>query len=320
MESAEVVKCEYTVSVGQYFLAPYVKDNNLHRVKVLKLLLENNLLVHYIDYGNEGTIPISSLRLLPSSFASIPSQAILCFLEGIPPKGLVLDIFKDLVCTKDVFAVISPPVEEQYPVKLFIKSLNENETSFEMVDITQYILNHMKNSCVSKDILVSDSTSENSKTIESACQDAEIDKLKECEYMLLSNNSSNDMSSIENSFLKDIKYEMLEFGTNFHRYWNLRVPEPDIPGDNSILIMLTSITSPSDFFANILSSRNYLLDTLEERMNKFYETCHMKYINEDKLIQPGIFCCCKDNEGKWNRAKIIKILKTEENNEVAYFI
>ncbi|XP_023223772.1 putative uncharacterized protein DDB_G0277255 [Centruroides sculpturatus] len=82
LQSAEVVKCEYTVSVGQYFLAPYVKDNNLHRVKVLKLLLENNLLVHYIDYGNEGTIPISSLRLLPSSFASIPSQAILCFLEG----------------------------------------------------------------------------------------------------------------------------------------------------------------------------------------------------------------------------------------------
>ncbi|XP_067123693.1 tudor domain-containing protein 15-like [Centruroides vittatus] len=317
LQSAEVVKCEYTVSVGQYFLAPYVKDNLLHRVKVLKLLLENNLLVHYIDYGDKGTIPISSLQLLPPSFAIIPSQAILCFLEGIHSEGLVLDFFRDLVSTEDVFAVISPPVEEHYPVKLFIKSSNENETLFEMVDIIQYIFNHMKKSCVSKDILISDSTFENSRPIESACQDAEIDKLKECEYTMLSNNGSNDISSIENSFLKDIKYEMLEFGTNFHRNWSLRVPEPDIEyiGDNSILIMLTSITSPSEFFANIISSSSNLLDILEERMNIFYETWNMKCINEDKLIQPGIFCCCKDTDGKWYRAKLIKILEAEENNE-----
>lgn len=335
LQSFEETRYECTTIERKYFLAPYTKDEFLHRVKMLELLSENRMLVHYIDYGDKDTIPVSSLRPLPSSLSSIPSQAVLCFLDDIQPEEWVLHFFKHLILNQPLFAIISSPIEGRYPVKLFIKSSCKNDSSFEMIDIVQYILKQSKSelsSNVHKDILGSSNNSTNESVISSntdSYQTFEDDKMKETENKnLLTNDTliSDTKESIiltKEAFLSE--NEMLEINYNCHKNWSLTIPEPIIEfiKDNVMIMMMSFIISPSEFYANIATQHCYLLDELEIRMNIFYNAYAIKHMIknniETKLINPGTFCSCKSNEdGKWYRARILEtIYETKEIDEAS---
>ena len=99
--------------VGAFCAAKYALDDGWYRAKIISVH-DNSLGLHYIDYGNTETLPVSRAKVLQPEFAKLPSQVFACTLGG-PIEGLSDDQFKDLVFDKEfkvqVLAVSDDVVE-----------------------------------------------------------------------------------------------------------------------------------------------------------------------------------------------------------------
>ncbi|XP_066930838.1 tudor domain-containing protein 5-like [Clytia hemisphaerica] len=78
---------------GQICCALYSEDNQWYRAIVKSKVSKDTVKVHYIDYGNETTVEISSLRLLLQEFYTLQHQAQQGRLADIEPCN---DIWSDL--------------------------------------------------------------------------------------------------------------------------------------------------------------------------------------------------------------------------------
>ncbi|KAG9350348.1 hypothetical protein JZ751_026702 [Albula glossodonta] len=77
----------HAVVVGDIVAAPYRDHGTWNRARVLGVL-ENGLVdVYYVDFGDNGELPLESLRPMRSDFLSLPFQAIECSLAGVRPAG-----------------------------------------------------------------------------------------------------------------------------------------------------------------------------------------------------------------------------------------
>lgn len=78
-----------TVVVGDIVAAPYRDHGTWNRARVLGVLGSGMVDLYYVDFGDNGELPISSLHRMRSDFLSLPFQAIECSLAGVKPKGEV---------------------------------------------------------------------------------------------------------------------------------------------------------------------------------------------------------------------------------------
>ncbi|XP_078390276.1 tudor and KH domain-containing protein [Cetorhinus maximus] len=78
---------DFTPKLGDIVAAPFQGDNSWYRARVLGFLESGNADLYYVDYGDNGEIPIGKLQILRSDFLSLPFQAVECSLDGIQPAG-----------------------------------------------------------------------------------------------------------------------------------------------------------------------------------------------------------------------------------------
>ncbi|XP_048476264.1 tudor and KH domain-containing protein [Rhincodon typus] len=76
---------EFSPKPGDIVAAPFAGDSSWYRARVLGFLASGNADLYYVDYGDNGEIPIGKLQLLRSDFLSLPFQAVECCLDGIQP-------------------------------------------------------------------------------------------------------------------------------------------------------------------------------------------------------------------------------------------
>jgi tudor domain-containing protein 2 len=81
------------LKVGDMVAAPYPKDDNWYRVRVVKVQEEGYspdehlVTVYYVDFGDEAVLPRKALcSLYPQFLTALPFQAIECCLSGVQSK------------------------------------------------------------------------------------------------------------------------------------------------------------------------------------------------------------------------------------------
>ena len=73
--------------VGQFCCALYEEDKRWYRAIIKSVLSKELVKVHYIDYGNESIVKMSSLRFMLQEFYSLPQQAQHGKIANAVPKG-----------------------------------------------------------------------------------------------------------------------------------------------------------------------------------------------------------------------------------------
>ncbi|KAL8184734.1 UNVERIFIED_CONTAM: hypothetical protein K2H54_026662 [Gekko kuhli] len=76
-----------TVRADDIVAAPYRNDSAWYRARVLGPLENGDLDLYYVDFGDNGEVPLERLQVLRSDFLSLPFQATECSLAGIAPAG-----------------------------------------------------------------------------------------------------------------------------------------------------------------------------------------------------------------------------------------
>lgn len=100
-----------------------------YRVKVVKVKTDN-VQIEYLDYGETGTVAVSSLRTIPQRFLELPFQAVTLSLHGVPntKNAEVILKLKHLTLNKDLVAEVKRKNEDVVAVELF-------DTSSDDIDI-----------------------------------------------------------------------------------------------------------------------------------------------------------------------------------------
>ncbi|KAF7992946.1 hypothetical protein HCN44_005727 [Aphidius gifuensis] len=94
------------IKIGAKFLAQCTADSQWYRAKITSVQNNNNqVTVQYVDYGNDETLPITSLRslLFKSKSTKIPALAIPCILSGYESAPFNEEVdykFEELVLDK----------------------------------------------------------------------------------------------------------------------------------------------------------------------------------------------------------------------------
>uniref|UniRef100_V9KIL0 Tudor and KH domain-containing protein n=2 Tax=Callorhinchus milii TaxID=7868 RepID=V9KIL0_CALMI len=73
--------------VGDIVAAPFQDDGCWYRARVLDFLPNGSADLYYVDYGDNGEVPVNRLQALRSDFLSLPFQAIECSLDRVQPIG-----------------------------------------------------------------------------------------------------------------------------------------------------------------------------------------------------------------------------------------
>ncbi|XP_074105192.1 uncharacterized protein LOC141531270 isoform X2 [Cotesia typhae] len=98
-----------TIKVGLKCLAHSSADSEWYRAEVIKVV-DNYVTVHYVDYGNDETIPCNAIRSIRSEeLTKIPVQALQCILNGfefVPYNPEVDDKFEAYVLDKPLVMTV----------------------------------------------------------------------------------------------------------------------------------------------------------------------------------------------------------------------
>ncbi|XP_077992144.1 tudor domain-containing protein 1-like [Glandiceps talaboti] len=91
----------YKPKDGEIFAAQYSDDKQWYRARMKNVSPDGSVLVLFVDFGNEESMPTSRLRKLPDEMKQLPLQALKCCLAGIEPtniqsgwSGQAIDIVK----------------------------------------------------------------------------------------------------------------------------------------------------------------------------------------------------------------------------------
>ena len=106
-----------TIQVGS-FCAAWYSEGGWYRAKV-EHVEGREVNVNYIDYGDNATIPLSSIRTLKPEFSVLPAQAVPCCLKGCFSTSQGPKNFEDLILDKEFkLQVISAKNGGSYEVDL----------------------------------------------------------------------------------------------------------------------------------------------------------------------------------------------------------
>ena len=77
----------YKPMLGELCCARFNEDQNWYRAVVEQELTESQMMVVFVDYGNQAAVAVDSIRRITPSFTQLPIQARECFLVGIQPAS-----------------------------------------------------------------------------------------------------------------------------------------------------------------------------------------------------------------------------------------
>nr|XP_045735173.1 tudor domain-containing protein 1 [Mirounga angustirostris] len=81
------VPSDFKAEIGQPCCASFAGDGNWYRALVKEILLDGNIKVHFVDYGNMEEVTADELQMIPSKFLKLPFQGIRCWLVDIQPRN-----------------------------------------------------------------------------------------------------------------------------------------------------------------------------------------------------------------------------------------
>lgn len=82
-----VDRSSYKPMPGELCCAQFREDQNWYRAVVMQELTESQMMVVFVDYGNQAPVAVNFIRRITPSFTQLPIQARECFLVGIQPAS-----------------------------------------------------------------------------------------------------------------------------------------------------------------------------------------------------------------------------------------
>ena len=109
--------CDH-LSVGSYACGQFTENDCWYRVVVLNVKSTNDVLVMYVDYGNQEVLPLARIKQLMPQFMSYPTQAVRCSLFGVDDNSVAVE-FSDLLLNKEFHLTAEQALEDgSYRVSL----------------------------------------------------------------------------------------------------------------------------------------------------------------------------------------------------------
>ena len=106
------------LSVGSYACGQFTENDCWYRVIVLEIKSTNDVLVMYVDYGNQEVLPLARIKQLVPQFMSYPTQAVRCSLFGVDDNSVATE-FSDLLLNKEFHLTAKQALEDgSYQVSL----------------------------------------------------------------------------------------------------------------------------------------------------------------------------------------------------------
>ncbi|XP_047559486.1 tudor domain-containing protein 1 isoform X4 [Lutra lutra] len=104
------VPSDFKAEVGQPCCAFFAGDGNWYRALVKEILLDGNIKVHFVDYGNMEEVTADELRMIPSKFLKLPFQGIRCWLVAIssPEQWRTIELPVNKTVQATILEIISP--------------------------------------------------------------------------------------------------------------------------------------------------------------------------------------------------------------------
>ena len=93
-------------TTGQLCCALYTEDNSWYRAKILEVT-DMNARVFFVDYGNQETVSMGTLKQLREKYTQLPCQAVQCSLANVTPtdgnwSSAACDRFSKLYADKEL--------------------------------------------------------------------------------------------------------------------------------------------------------------------------------------------------------------------------
>lgn len=113
----------YKPELGELCCARFTDDGMWYRAVVEKQLSDSRMLVTFVDYGNQDSVAVDSIRRITPAFSRLPLQARQCFLTGIQPQSFwsqdVVNFLKGRLTGGRFLAEIDSVVGKELGLKLF---------------------------------------------------------------------------------------------------------------------------------------------------------------------------------------------------------
>ncbi|XP_025025808.1 tudor domain-containing protein 15 [Python bivittatus] len=107
---------------GRLCCARYSKDMHFYRA-VVRQVVDNNIDVYFLDFGNTETVPLFDVRILLPEFQELPALAMFCTLaNAFPIEGIWIkketDFFKTVVVGKPITLHVIAKQKDNYIVNV----------------------------------------------------------------------------------------------------------------------------------------------------------------------------------------------------------
>jgi len=88
------------LSVGSYACGQFTENDCWYRVVIQDVKSKKEVLVMYVDYGNQEVLPLARIKRLTPQFMQYPTQAVKCSLFGVDDNSIA-DEFTELLLNKE---------------------------------------------------------------------------------------------------------------------------------------------------------------------------------------------------------------------------
>lgn len=113
----------YKPEIGELCCAQFTDDGMWYRAVVEQKLSDSRMLVMFVDYGNQDSVAVDSIRRITTAFTRFPLQARQCFLTGIQPQSCwsqdAVNFLKGHLIGRHFVAEIESVTGKELGLKLF---------------------------------------------------------------------------------------------------------------------------------------------------------------------------------------------------------
>lgn len=115
----------YKPVLGELCCVRFSQDGVWYRAVVEQELSESKMLVMFVDYGNQDSVAVNSIRRITTAFTQLPLQARQCFLAGIHPTSHsswsldAMSFLKERLRSQRFIAEIENMADNEVGVQLF---------------------------------------------------------------------------------------------------------------------------------------------------------------------------------------------------------
>lgn len=113
----------YEPELGELCCARFTEDGMWYRAVVEQELSDSRMLVMFVDYGNQDSVAVDSIRQITTAFTRFPLQARQCFLTGTQPQSFwsqdAVNFLKGRLTGQRFIAEIESVTGKELGLKLF---------------------------------------------------------------------------------------------------------------------------------------------------------------------------------------------------------